>query len=72
MENALTRRAVLVEHLELTVPAIAGILLVPFFGLLKRIFGSSPMQLEPDMTQTEKRAEDSVADESEKPVHELD
>jgi hypothetical protein len=37
MENALTRRAVLVGHLELTVPAIAGILLVPFFGL--RMFG---------------------------------
>ncbi len=32
MENALRRRAVLVGHLELTVPAIAGILLVPFFG----------------------------------------
>jgi len=39
MENALTRRAVLVGHLELTVPAIAGILLVPFFGL--RMFGPS-------------------------------
>jgi hypothetical protein len=39
MENALIRRAVLVGHLELTVPAIAGILLVPFFGL--RMFGPS-------------------------------
>jgi hypothetical protein len=38
--------------------------------LLKRIFGSSPMQPEPEMTETEKRAESSVADESEKPVHE--
>lgn len=40
--------------------------------LLKRIFGSGPMQPEPEWTQTEKRADDSVADESEKPVHELD
>jgi hypothetical protein len=40
--------------------------------LLKRIFGSSPMQPEPEMTQTEKHAEGSVADESEKRVHELD
>ena len=40
--------------------------------LLKRIVGSRPMQPEPEWTQTEKRAEDSVADESEKPVHELD
>ena len=39
MENALTRRAVLVGHLELTLPAIAGVLLVPFFGL--RMFGPS-------------------------------
>jgi hypothetical protein len=39
MENTLTRRAILVGHLELTVPAIAGILLVPFFGL--RMFGPS-------------------------------
>jgi hypothetical protein len=39
MENALTRRAVLVRHLELTVPSIAGILMVPFFGL--RMFGPS-------------------------------
>jgi hypothetical protein len=40
--------------------------------LLKRIFGSSPMQPEPEMTQTGKRAEGSVADESENAVHELD
>jgi hypothetical protein len=40
--------------------------------LLKRIFGSSPMQPEPEMTQTEKGAEGSVADASEKPVHLLD
>jgi hypothetical protein len=39
---------------------------------LKRIFGSGPMQPEPEWTQTEKRADDSVEDESEKPVHELD
>jgi hypothetical protein len=39
--------------------------------LLKRIFSSSPMQPEPERTQTEKRAEGSVADESETPVHEL-
>ena len=39
MEDSLTRRAILVGHLELTVPAIAGILLVPFFGL--RMFGPS-------------------------------
>src|ERR1700686_2731741 len=40
--------------------------------LLKRIFGTSPMQPEPELTQTEKRAEGSVADESEKAVYELD
>jgi hypothetical protein len=39
--------------------------------LLKRIFGSSPTQSEPEMTQTEKPAEGSVADEAEKRVHEL-
>jgi hypothetical protein len=39
--------------------------------LLKRIFGSSPVQPEPEGTQTERHTEDSAADESEKPVHEL-
>src|SRR5712664_1543485 len=39
MENPSTRRAILVGHLEVTVPAIAGILLVPFFGL--RMLGHS-------------------------------
>jgi hypothetical protein len=39
MDNALTSRATLVGHLTLTAPAIAGILLVPFFGL--RMFGPS-------------------------------
>lgn len=33
MDNALTSRATLVGHLTLTAPAIAAILLVPFFGL---------------------------------------
>jgi len=37
MDNALTSRATLVGHLTLTVPAIAAIFLVPFFGL--RMFG---------------------------------
>jgi len=37
MDNALTSRATLVGHSTLTVPAIAAILLVPFFGL--RMFG---------------------------------
>lgn len=40
--------------------------------LSKQIFGSSPMQPEPQMTQTEKHTEGCVADESEKPNHELD
>jgi hypothetical protein len=39
MENPLTRRAILVGHLEITGPAIAGILLVPLFGM--RMFSSS-------------------------------
>src|SRR5437016_13264353 len=39
MENLSIRCAILVGHLEVTVPAIAGILLVPFFGL--RMFGYS-------------------------------
>jgi hypothetical protein len=39
MDNALTSRATLVGHLTLTAPAIAGILLVPFFGL--RMLGPS-------------------------------
>jgi len=46
--------------------------LVAKHDFLKRIFGTSPMQPEPGMTQTEKRAEGSVADESEKPVHGID
>src|ERR1700722_6201517 len=33
MDNALTSRATLVGHLILTAPAVAAILLVPFFGL---------------------------------------
>lgn len=37
MDNALTSRATLVGHLTLTVPAVAAILLAPFFGL--RMFG---------------------------------
>ncbi len=37
MDNALTRRAVVIGHLTLTAPAIAAVLLVPFFGL--RMFG---------------------------------
>lgn len=37
MDKALTSRAALVGHLTLTVPAIVGILLVPFLGL--RMFG---------------------------------
>ena len=40
--------------------------------LLKRIFGNSTIQPEPKMTQTEKHPEACVADESEKPLHELD
>jgi hypothetical protein len=40
--------------------------------LLKRIFGVGSMRPEPLWTETEKRAEGAVADESEKPVHELD
>lgn len=40
--------------------------------LLKRIFGSGPMQPEPEGTPADKRAEGSVAGKSEKPVHELD
>lgn len=37
MDNAFTSRAILVGHVTLTVPAVAAILLAPFFGL--RIFG---------------------------------
>ena len=37
MENALRSRSALVGHLTLTAPAMAGVLLLPFFGL--RIFG---------------------------------
>jgi hypothetical protein len=37
MDNALTSRSVVVGHLTLTIPAIAAIILVPFFGL--RMFG---------------------------------
>ena len=37
MDKALTPRAVVIGHLTLTAPAIAAILLVPFFGL--RMFG---------------------------------
>ncbi len=40
--------------------------------VLKRIFGGSSMQPEPGNAQTEKHAEGSVADESERPVHEFD
>jgi hypothetical protein len=37
MDSALTRRAVVIGHLTLTAPAIAAVLLVPFFAL--RMFG---------------------------------
>jgi hypothetical protein len=33
MDKALARRAIVIGHLALTAPAIAAILLVPFFGL---------------------------------------
>jgi hypothetical protein len=39
MSNALASRAALVGHLTMTAPAVAGILLFPFFGL--RMFGPS-------------------------------
>ena len=39
---------------------------------LKRIFSNPSMQPEPEMTQTEEHLEDRVADESGKPLDELD